>query len=269
MAKHTRIEWCDHTFNIAWGCVKVSPGCTNCYAKTVAERFGFAVWGPNAPRRRMGFSYWHQPVRWNREAARDGVRRRVFCSSMADVFEDHPTIVKERAKLWPLIKATPHLDWLVLTKRPEAITRAALPDDWGHGYPNVWLGTSVESAAYEVRVELLLQVPAVLHFLSCEPLLGPLSPTWPSEGYAWTGRRQRLRWVIVGGESGPRARPCNPEWLRALRDDCATRGIPFLLKQLGGHPDKRGHEAALLDGVRHLAWPRPSATESLEGSDGF
>lgn len=266
MAERTGIEWCDHTFNIVWGCTKVSPGCANCYADAVAERFGFSVWGPKAPRRTLGFSYWHQPVRWNRAAAQAGERRRVFCSSMADVFEDHPTIAAERAKLWPLIRATPHLDWLLLTKRPENIRRA-LPADWGDGYQNVWLGTSVESAEYQHRIERLLSVPAVLHFLSCEPLLGPLSATWPRQGRSYAGGRTRIRWVIAGGESGPRARPCNPDWLRALRDDCATSGIPFLLKQLGGHPDKRDHEAAVLDGVRHLAWPRPSAAVAQEGSN--
>lgn len=256
MSANTAIEWCDHTFNIAWGCAKVSPGCAHCYADGVATRWGHAVFGPakTTPRRTFGAKHWNDPVRWNRAALLAGRRARVFCSSMCDVFEDNETIDAERAKLWPLIRATQHLDWLLLTKRPERIVEA-LPPDWGYGYPNVWLGTSVESAAYEHRVRELLRAPAMLHFVSAEPLLGPISRAIFAESYGVDGRRYRIGWVIGGGESGIGAQPSALEWFRDLRDYCAALGVPFFLKQLGGHPDKRGGERAVLDGVRHVAWP--------------
>ncbi len=113
MSQLTAIEWTDHTFNVAWGCMKVSPGCQHCYADTLSSRYGFDVWGPAATteRRTFGDKHWAEPYRWNKAAGNAGVRRRVFCCSMCDLFEDHPTIDAEREKLWPLIRATPHLDW--------------------------------------------------------------------------------------------------------------------------------------------------------------
>lgn len=284
MGMQTAIEWTDHTFNIAWGCVKVSPGCQHCYADTLSRRYGHDVWGPakTTARRTFGAKHWTEPLKWNAKAERDGVRRRVFCSSMCDVFEDHPTIDAEREKLWPLIRATPWLDWQLLTKRPERIA-ANLPSDWGIGYPNVWLGTSVEAQAYvEERVPLLTRVHAARHFLSCEPLLGPLNltripfGTWfckkwhtvdgASDLYVnalhGVGGRPSfgsIDWVIAGGESGPGARPCETDWLRSLRDQCQSAGVAFFLKQLGGARDKRGHENALLDGVRYIEMPSPSS----------
>lgn len=248
MSERTGIEWCDHTFNIAWGCFKVSPGCSHCYAETLADkRLGNGVWGPPAttPRKTFGEKHWNDPVRWNRAAEKAGRRARVFCSSMCDVFEDHPTIDAERAKLWPLIRATPHLDWLLLTKRPERIA-ANLPDDWGNGYPNVWLGTSAESDSYRDRIGHLVKLPARIRFVSAEPLLAPLT----LDEYA-----DDLDWVIVGGESGKQARPMQGDWARSLRDECRRARVAFFLKQLGGHPDKRGRESAVLDGVRHAEWP--------------
>jgi protein gp37 len=258
VSEHTGIEWCDHTFNIAWGCMKVSPGCAHCYADTLSHRYGFEVWGPakTTGRRTFGLKHWNEPLAWNRKAAKDGVRRRVFCSSMCDVFEDHPIIDAERTKLWPLIRATPHLDWLILTKRPERIA-GNLPLDWGRGYANVWLGTSVESQEYLERAHDLVRVPARIHFLSVEPMLGPvyLEPVinaWHERGSG------TLDWVIVGGESGPGARPMEEEWVRDIVRECVTSRIPVFLKQLGGHPDKRGHERAMLDGKRYVEWPAPS-----------
>ena len=256
MSKHTGIEWCDHTFNIAWGCMKVSPGCAHCYAETFADqRLGLGVFGPAATttRRTFGVKHWNDPLRWDRAAAKAGVRRRVFCSSMCDVFEDNPAIDLERAKLWPLIRATPHLDWLLLTKRPERLV-TELPKGWGNGYRNVWLGTSIESQEYVDRAQHLRAVPATVRFLSCEPLLGavdlfPVLDTPDTE----------IDWVIVGGESGPGARPMDLEHARDIRDACSAFKVPFFLKQLGGVHDKRGHDAAVLDGARHVAWPRRGA----------
>lgn len=265
----TTIEWAHFTFNPVWGCQKVSPGCAHCYAETWATRYGHDVFGPVAttPRRVFGEKHWNEPRRWNRVAEQFGERRRVFCASMADVFEDHPTTTAALSTLWDLIRATPALDWLLLTKRPERIA-ASLPADWGTGWPHVWLGTSVESHDYVSRVELLLQVPAAVRFLSCEPLLGPVAlrgsyhdflEGWGSDNDGYGNpvqvQTERIDWVIAGGESGVGARPCDPAWLRQLRDDCEATGTPFFLKQLGGHPQKRGGYEAKLDGRRHTDVP--------------
>jgi protein gp37 len=253
MSKTTGIAWTDSTFNIAWGCVKVSPGCLNCYADAAAQRFGFDVFGPakTTGRRTFGDKHWQEPLVWNRKAAKVGVRWRVFCSSMCDVFEDHPTIDAEREKLWPLIRATPMLDWQLLTKRPERIMRC-LPRDWGDGYRNTWLGTSVENQRWTTRFEELIAVPSRVRFLSCEPLIGPVdlgTISTPKELH------DELHLVIVGGESGPEARPMELEWARTLRDQCAEAKVPYFLKQLGGWPNSRAHEQAVLDGKTYTEMP--------------
>jgi protein gp37 len=207
----TAIQWTTYTFNIVWGCFFKSRGCIHCYAKAWAERLGFKLWGKGGMRRVMGEDYWKQPARWNRAAEKAGRRERVFCCSMSDVFEDHPTNNAERAKLWPLIRATPWLDWQLLTKEADNIARF-LPADWGAGYPNVWLGVSCEDQENaDKRIPLLLAVPAHVRFLSCEPLLGPLELF----GMRDTNGRGALgadciEWVIVGGESGTEARAFDP-----------------------------------------------------------
>jgi protein gp37 len=238
MGVETAIEWCHHTHNIVWGCEKVSPACKHCYAETFSKRVGLQVWGAQAPRRVMSESYWKQPVKWNAAAQKAGERRRVFCSSMADVFEDHVTVAEQRLRLWPLIEATPWLDWLLLTKRPQHIA-SMLPATWLDApRPNVWLGTTCESQEWaEKRVPVLLEVPAAVRFLSAEPLLGPV------DIYKWLdplhkgGPREpvkpRIDWVIVGGESGPGARPMHPMWARDVRQQCEEARTPFLFKQWG------------------------------------
>src|SRR5581483_10937070 len=132
-----------YTFNIAWGCLKVSEECRNCYAEGIASRYGMKLWGPveTTIRRTFGPKHWHEPLLWNREAKQQGHRRSVFCSSMADVFEDHPALESERQKLWTLIQQTPHLNWLLLTKRPQNIL-AMVPWQQGCWPDNVWMGTS-------------------------------------------------------------------------------------------------------------------------------
>lgn len=269
MGETTSIGWTDHTFNIAWGCLKVSPGCNHCYADTWATRWGFDVWGPpkTTARRTFDAKHWAEPLKWNAKAEAEGVRRRVFCSSMCDVFEDHPTIIAELAKLWPLIRATPWLDWQLLTKRPERIA-ANLPSDWGErGYANVWLGTSVESLEYIERIADLLKSPAAVHFLSAEPLLGRLDVQnylMSSDGFCLdddgdvvhvNDGGRGLSWIICGGESGPGARSMDLEWARLLRDHCEQIGTAFFLKQLGGSRDKREHHDAVLDGRTHTEFP--------------
>jgi protein gp37 len=258
MGEFTGISWCDHTFNAWWGCSRVSPACRFCYAETWASRWGHELWHRNGPRRLTSESNWKTPARWNRDALAEGVRRRVFCASMSDVFEDHPDVIEARARLWGVIEATPALDWLLLTKRIENVA-GMVP--WGDTWPgNAWIGTSVENRRFAGQriPELLKLRGASVRFLSCEPLLGSLDLTesladaWtcPSCGFRnghWTGSAKcfrchtrtwpppysRVDWVIAGGESGPRARPSDPDWFRALRDQCREAGVPFHLKQAG------------------------------------
>lgn len=220
--RDSKIEWTDHTFNPWWGCTKVSRACDGCYAEAWAKRTGHNVWGHGSPRRRLSDSYWRQPLAWDREAALQG-RRRVFCASMADVFEWRPDLNDLRRRLWDLIESTPHLDWLLLTKRPHLIQRLApWKDDWPQ---NVWVGATVENqSAARKRIPKLLECGARVKFLSCEPLLESLNlEPWIS----------RLDWVIAGGETGALARPSPSNWFRALRDICVSYDVPFHFKQWG------------------------------------
>ncbi len=257
MGERTGIEWCHHTFNPWMGCVKVSAGCKHCYAERESERFGKHIWGVSAPRPVTSEAYWKKPLSWNKKAAAAGERRRVFCGSFCDVFEDRPDLVEPRARLFELIEATPHLDWLLLTKRPENIKRQ-IPLSWASlGYPaNVWIGTSVEDQeTADKRIPALLHVPCRVRFLSCEPLLGSVDLTrvhWARpanetvlvgddsprffeslRGYFDNGRRTKIDWVIAGGESGPDARPMHPDHAYTLRDQCLAAGVPFFFKQWG------------------------------------
>lgn len=280
MAENSNIEWTHHTFNPWIGCTKVSPACDHCYAEAWNKRYdGGKNWGPHAPRRLT--KTWGNPVKWNREAEKKGIRYRVFCASLADVFDNHKTILPEwRIALWGLIRATPHLDWLLLTKRPQNIEKY-LPGDWGNGYANVWLGATVENQTEaERRIPHLLSVPAKIKFLSCEPLLGPLDLEYPEKvnpkqnccgGGAFNecgcnGMPTNppllygLDWIITGGESGTHFRPANPDWFRSLRDQCAAAGVSFLFKQWEGASQPiikaKGRE---LDGVIHNGYPGEAA----------
>lgn len=311
MAENSKIEWTHHTFNPWRGCTKVSPGCANCYAESLSGRNPktLGVWGPNGTRVVASEAMWREPVKWDRLAKAAGERHRVFCASLADVFEDWNgpmldaagvTLVSSpifgnrpgdrlrmddvRLRLFRLPTATPNLDWLFLTKRPENIARM-MPDakcplckgkgGWetgaysgdcrcGNGLvirPNVWLGVSVENqAAADERIPHLLKVPAAVRFLSMEPLLGPVDVRrWlpghcetcgsPCKGHGYHlggsdhfacgyevgngARHSPLTWVIVGGESGPNARPLHPDWVRLIRNQCQAAGVPFFFKQWG------------------------------------
>ncbi len=257
MSENSNISWTDHTYNPWWGCVKVSDGCRECYAETFAKRVGQNVWGPAAttPRRLFGDKHWQEPLRWNAAAAAAGTRARVFCSSMADVFEDHPEVGPHRERLFSLIEQTPSLDWLLLTKRPQNVA-SMVPVAWAAGFPsNVWMGASTEhQAAADERIPYLLAIPAAVRFLSCEPLLGPINLERPPHGAqpdpqsgvypAWYS--QQIDWVIAGGESGPKARPMHPDWARSLRDQCVAAGVAFHFKQWGGRTHAAG--GRLLDG---------------------
>ena len=160
MAENSRIEWTTHTFNPWMGCQKVSPGCDHCYAEALMDtRYGKVQWGPHGVRVRTAPANWRKPLQWAKAARVDGIRPRVFCASLADVF-DNKAPDGARADLFALIRQTPELDWLLLTKRPENIAKM-LPPDWGEGYPNVWLGTTVEDQKRaDHRVPILLRTPA-------------------------------------------------------------------------------------------------------------
>lgn len=259
MGQQTAISWCDHTFNPWWGCVKVSPACDHCYAETFSKRVGLKVWGHDSERRFFGPEHWLEPERWNRAAERARTRRRVFCASMADVFEDRPELALPRMQLFNLIeKWTPWLDWLLLTKRPANILRM-VPNEWRSQFPsNVWIGTTAEDQHWlDVRARYLADVPAIVRFLSYEPALGPLTEL----AFYTGGAGARFHWVIAGGESGHHARAMKPEWVRFVRDTCIITGTPFHFKQWGGvHPKANGCE---LDGREWKEFPLNRTSSSL------
>lgn len=202
MADKSGIQWTHATFNPVEGCEKVSPGCKNCYAEARDKRLHRGEhWGPNSPRLPHSASYWRQPYLWNKEAAKTG-RKRVFCGSLCDIFENHPDWTYPRRKVFNIIRETPNLDWLLLTKRPENILPLKGGLDWTR---NVWLGATVENQDYlNSRVLSLAQTNPGVRFLSCEPLLGPLK---------FSDRHfDLIDWIIIGGESGGSARPFNLEW---------------------------------------------------------
>lgn len=249
MAENSGIAWTHHTLNPWIGCTKVSPACDHCYAEVWDARFAGDQphWGAKAPRRRTKTAQLSKVRKWAVEAASAGERHRVFCASLADVFDNHASIKPEwRNDLWALIRATPELDWLLLTKRPQNIA-GFLPPDWGPGYPNVWLGTSVENQTEAARrIPVLDRIPAVVRFLSMEPLLEAVDLTaFP-----------RMDWIIVGGESGPDFRAMDADWARQVRDYCADQAIPFFFKQWHGRSQQEiKKQGALLDGAAHAAYP--------------
>jgi protein gp37 len=252
--ENSKIEWCDHTFNPWIGCSKVSPGCAHCYAEAMSRRYGKDLWGPGKERQLTSEAYWKAPYRWDREAALAGIRPRVFCASMADVFDDDAPI-KWREDLFWLIERTRHLDWLILTKRPHYIRpmlEGLASDDcwkWSHEgvvLPNVWFGVSVEDQARsDERIPILASIPAKVRFLSVEPLLENIV-LYPLN---------HIHWVIVGGESGRNCRPMDPCWADGVQGQCAAWDIPFFMKQLGGHPDKRGRMEDFPDILRIREFP--------------
>ena len=303
MAENSKIEWTDHTFNPWMGCTKVSPACKYCYAeRDMDHRYGKVAWGPSGTRVKTSDDNWSKPMRWNREAKEQGIRYRVFCASLADVFEDWKgpivdhhggrlrvspvgawvsagplgaetdmqrmsddfrdlTMDDIRLRLFHLIDATPSLDWLLLTKRPENVLRM-WPEERTPDHPllckrkrkNVWLGTSVECSDYLSRIDLLKSAGglASVLFISAEPVVGPM----PTLGEYLGG----IDWVITGGESGPDARPADPDWFRSIRDQCEMHNVPFHFKQWGEfdeHQKRIGKKAAdrLLDGETHDGVP--------------
>ena len=256
MAEESKIEWTDATFSSWIGCSRVSPACDFCYAEEQNNfrKWNGGVWGPGTKRKVMSDHYWKQPLIWEQKAALTGKTVKVFSSSLADVF-DSESPPGQRERLFALIKATPHLFWLLLTKRPHLIGRM-LPADWGRdGYPNVALGTTVEAQKYvQTRLDYLLGNPARVYFVSAEPLLEAIDLTKvdlrkPGDrgpeiyGNYLSGKATsipdlpgRVSWLICGGESGGQARPFDVAWARSLRDQCKASGSAFFMKQLGAKP---------------------------------
>ena len=272
MGERTEISWTDHTFNPVIGCAKVSPGCTNCYAEAMAKRYGWHDWQNDTPRHVTSAGYWAQPHRWNRAAELAGERHRVFCASLADVFDPQwPAGIRDR--LWETIDATPWLDWLLLTKRPH-LARRFWPASWlGSDVPapNVWLGfTAEDQAHYDRRWHHVAALPAVVRFVSFEPALGRVALK--------SHNGLRPDFVICGGESGPGARPMAAYWARQMQKQCELRGIAFFFKQWGQYannpltravgeleaklrdPKTNGKGGALLDGVLYRELPTVAAS---------
>ena len=272
MGENSKIEWTDHTFNPWVGCTKVSPGCDHCYAEAWAKRSGLVQWGNN-PRRRTTENNWKKPVKWNAEAGaferEYGHRPRVFCASLADVF-DNQVPSSWRKDLFAMIRECGRLDWLLLTKRPQNISKM-LPSDWGAGYPNVWLGMTAEDQTYfDQRWKHLQKIPAVIKFISYEPAIGSLR--LPTDG-------PHPDWLISGGESGGGARPVKRRWIWDVIADCRHHGVAVFHKQWGTYQnnplvvkrgmtieeakvlDKYGKGGGLVDGelVRKFPVPRNSA----------
>jgi len=250
MAEKTGISWTDATFNPWWGCAKVSPGCKHCYAETLSARYGHDIWGVNGSRRFFGDAHWNEPYKWDRKAARDGVRRRVFCGSMCDILEDRPDLEDPRARVLITAWNTPNLDWLFLTKRIEN-AEWMFPASWLNGkWPdNIWLGTSIENQDYAFRASILMEVPAAVRFISAEPLLGNL---YLEKQFA----RHGIDWVIIGGESQKGCRPMELSWARYLVEQCREYGVAPFVKQLGGHPDKRARPAEWSADLQVQEFPR-------------
>jgi len=275
MAEETGIEWTDSTFNPWWGCTKISPACDHCYAADLDNRTGGDHWG-NVPRRRTSEKNWNEPRRWQRKAAefaaKHGRRRRVFCASMADVF-DNQVPSEWRDDLWALIRDCPDMDWLLLTKRPQNIGKM-LPAFWDQVKGHVWLGTTVEDQQRaDLNIPHLLKYDSAVRFVSCEPLLSPIDIGRYMHDSTCSGfadgicscsepREVHLDWVIAGGESGAQARPSSPEWFRDLRDQCETASVPFLFKQWGEwapgecatHPQTKTQQVATFYDAR---WTNP------------
>lgn len=280
MGANSKISWTDHTFNPWVGCTKVSPGCKFCYAEMMGHRYGKVQWRPQGARVRTSEANWKKPLAWNKRPwmeclvcgwrgshpATSGLcpvcqspdfvdaRQRVFCASLADVFENNAQLYDWRDELFGLIEQTPNLDWLILTKRPEYII-PFIPTRWLSGLPpNIWIGVSVENReAADRRIPELLKIPARVRFLSVEPMLERVDirqtcmPAWDSG---------KINLVIVGGESGPKARPFEWDWARSIRDQCREAGVAYFMKQGGGHPNKRERLEDIPQDLRIREFPK-------------
>lgn len=298
MGKNTLIEWADDTLNLWWGCFKISPACDHCYAdaqsrhqippgwlivgegRDIPRKTKHAdtsrpeIWGADAPRifPPLDSATLRAPYDWNRKATALGERRRVFVQSMGDVFERHRLdevnrmMNDRRAMLFQeMVPECQSLDFLLLTKRPHDVIRL-VPRAWCENWPvNVWIGCTVEDQQRATqRIPPLVEIPAPVRFISCEPLLGPLDLT------QWI---DQIDWVIAGGESGGHARPTQPAWFRGLRDQTKAANKSFHFKQFGNWAPTRAGErlirlatknTRLLDGRTWDEFPTPRKKVSDE-----
>lgn len=261
MGDKTGISWCDATFNPWIGCTKVSQGCKLCYAETQNKRYNWtAGWGSGAPRKRTSEANWRKPITWAKQAVKDGVMRRVFCASLADVFDPEVSDVW-RYKLYFLMGICAEiggLEWLVLTKRPENIAKM-MRQDWLQN-PPPWLRlgiTAEDQENYNNRYCALRRTWKGKNFISYEPALGSLViGDLPENNFYFDPvDHDSLDWVICGGESGAGCRPMDLRWARDVRDQCKAAGIPFFMKQLGGFPDKRHNPAEWPEDLRIQEFP--------------
>lgn len=263
-----------YSFNPWIGCTKVSQGCAHCYAETQNKRYNWTPdgWGVGAPRKLTSEKNWQKPIAWAKQAKAEGVVRRVFCASLADVF-DAEVDWTWRARLWDLIEETAQiggLEWLLLTKRPENILEM-LPKRWLANPPDyIRLGVTVEDQANEYRIGELLKVWGGKNFVSVEPMLSPVDlhlmrsdrsihilkpiPHFPYVEHSGKYKCM-IHWVIVGGESGAGCRPMELEWARDLLRQCREADIPYFFKQVGGHPDKRHDPAGWPEDLRVQEFP--------------
>lgn len=235
MGDTTTISWTHATYNPWIGCQKVSPACDNCYAEVWDSRFnGGSHWGPGAPRRRTTIQTRNKPHKWNREALAAGVRTRVFCASLADVF-DNAVDPQWRRDLAKTIRETPALDWLLLTKRIGNAAYMIERDFDGELPGNVWLGASVaEQKSADRDVERLLEIPATIHWLSMEPLIErvKIDPEMMN----------KLDMIVVGGESGANARHMDLDWAYDLLEQARAGQTLFHFKQLSEHDHPRTYD---------------------------
>ena len=240
MAETTSISWTDATFNPWIGCTRVSPACDHCYAARDNDRRGWVEgWGAGVPRKRTSENNWNKPRQWNRKAAETGYRPRVFCASLADVF-DNEVEQAWRDDLWQLIRETPLLRWILLTKRIGNAPKM-LPPDWPFSHVGL-MATIVTQQEWDRDFHKLMAVPAAWRGVSAEPLLGciDIGDAAPD-------------WIITGGESGPGCRQLDMDAVRSLRDQCKRNGIAFHHKQNG---DFHGRDSGcLIDGVEHKFFP--------------
>jgi protein gp37 len=246
VGQNSHIQWTHHTFNPWVGCARVSPGCVNCYAALetyprVQRANGRELWGVAADRHVTADANWRKPLGWNRAAAAAGERHRVFCASMADVFEDRPDLAAPRERLWTLIETCTALDWLLLTKRPEHIARMVPPRWLEHWPAHVWPGTTVEDQRRaNERLPHLTSLPSAQKFVSAEPLLERVDISrWLRSRTAARPCTDAVTWVITGGESGTSARPCADEWLESIVEQCRAAGRAPFVKQLGARAGLR------------------------------
>jgi protein gp37 len=246
VAEKSAIEWTDSTWNPVTGCTKVSPGCKHCYAETFAERWR----GVRGHPYEQGFDLriWPErlrlPLTWKKP-------RMIFVNSMSDLFHETVPIDIVEKVFDVMGEASWHI-FQVLTKRAERLAELAPCLEW---HPNVWMGVSIETAKFLWKADRLRKVPAAVRFLSIEPLLGPIDDL----------NLEGIDWVIVGGESGPGARPMNPAWVRSIRDQCRQSSVPFFFKQWGGMQKNRG--GRVLDGRTCDEMPAHSGHARVAGAE--